>query len=68
MLPQGENVRLAVYDLQGRLVKQLLNRKQIAGRYSIRWNTTQDAVSSGVYIYQIRAGAFRQARKMMIIK
>ncbi|MCB0312439.1 MAG: hypothetical protein KDH84_04100, partial [Calditrichaeota bacterium] len=45
-------VTLAVYDLQGRLVRTLLNAPRAAGAYEINWDGRNDAgqqLSSGTY-------------------
>ena len=59
-------VTLKVYDLLGREVATLVNDRLEAGSYQ----TTFDAshLSSGVYLYQLRAGESVQTRKMMLMK
>jgi hypothetical protein len=37
-----------------------------AGRYQIEWDGRQYA--SGMYLYSIQAGEFRQTRKMVLLK
>jgi len=65
-LPEASPVIISIYDLSGRTVKTLVNTIQPAGRYSLRWNA--DGLPSGVYFYQIQAGAFRQVRKCLLVK
>jgi len=58
-LPRDVDVQLVVYDITGRQVKTLVNKRQSAGHYSIQWNGKNDngqSVSSGIYIYQIAMG------------
>jgi hypothetical protein len=59
-------VTLKVYDLLGREVATLVNGQREAGSYQ----TTFDAshLSSGVYLYQLRAGDYVQTRKMALMK
>jgi hypothetical protein len=70
-LPKPANVRLNVYNIQGQLVRTLVNGHSTAGRYQVIWDGRNDrgqTVSSGVYIYRIQAGDFVKTRKMMLVK
>jgi hypothetical protein len=62
----GNIVRLAVYDILGREAALLVNAELKAGEYEAVWNAT--GFPSGVYFYTLRAGEFRQTKKMMLIK
>ncbi len=56
---EGRPVRLAVYDLQGRLVSTLVNGSQGAGVYNVSWNGRTDngaPVAAGVYVMRLQAG------------
>ena len=65
-LPQESDVTLTIYDITGRRMKTLVNESQQAGMKNVVWNATD--VSSGVYIYRIQAGKFRQTKKMVLLK
>ena len=70
-LPEQANVNIIIYDIMGREVRTLVNQTQEAGFKSVLWNATNDfgkPVSAGVYLYQIRAGNFMQARKMVLLR
>ena len=70
-LPKDAYVTLRVYDIQGRLVRSLVNEQKAAGFYASFWdghNNAGQSVPSGTYIYQISAGDFRQTNKMMLLK
>ena len=71
-LAQDGPVSLAVYAVNGRLVRHLVqNRQQAAGNYSQHWNGRDEAerpVSSGTYILNLRAGQFRKSRKILLIR
>jgi hypothetical protein len=70
-LPEDALVNLIIYDMLGRIVKNLVNGQQNAGYKSVQWNANNSAgqpVSAGVYLYQIRAGEFVQTRKMVLLK
>lgn len=65
-LPVGENVRLEVYNIQGQLVSKLIDGMVTSGRHTITFDAS--ALSSGVYIYRLRAGNTVLTRKMTLIK
>jgi beta-glucanase (GH16 family) len=63
-LPENQEVELAIYDLQGRLVQKLVDEKQTAGQYQLRWNTRD--LTSGIYFYTLRAGHKSITKKCVI--
>ena len=70
-LPENDRVTITIYDMVGRVVKNIMNMNQTAGYHSIRWNATNYAgqpVPAGPYFYSIEAGNFRQTRKIMLLK
>ncbi len=66
------NVTLYVTDITGRKIKTLIrDEKYRSGSYTVRWNGVGDngkEVSSGVYIVILQNGAYKQSRKMLLIK
>ena len=69
-LPKNNYVKLVVYDILGREVATLVNKKQIAGNYKVEFNATN--YPSGVYFYKLSAtgdaGNFVQTKKMLLLK
>jgi hypothetical protein len=69
---KGGNVSLRIYNVVGQVVKTLVAEQQSAGRYTVRWNGTDDrgvSVSSGIYFYQITSGSdFQDVKKLMLLK
>ena len=64
-------VNVTIYDMMGRIVKNLVNGQQTAGYKTIQWNATNNIgqqVSAGLYLYTIQAGKFRQTKKMVLLK
>jgi hypothetical protein len=64
-------VTLTVYDVLGRHVRTLERTNHAPGRYRARWDGTDASgrlVASGVYFYQLRAGALVQTRKMLLVR
>ena len=70
-IPVDGFVNITIYDMMGRVVKTLVNISQTAGFKSVQWNATNDRndpVSTGLYLYTIQAGNFRQTKKMVFLK
>ena len=70
-LPVDNYVTLTIYDLNGRIVNQIVNTSQPAGHHSVIWNSTDSfgkPVSAGIYLYQIRTAGYVQTRKMVLLK
>ena len=70
-LTEENMVKITVYDMLGRKVRTLVNAAREAGRWSVRWDATNDQggpVSDGVYLYQIRTDKFSETEKMIFIK
>jgi hypothetical protein len=61
-----EYVRLAVYDVGGRLVQTLVDGVKEPGEYLVRF--TADNLPSGVYMYRLQSGSFSETRKMILTK
>jgi hypothetical protein len=70
-LPRNENVEIRIYNASGQLVKTFANGVKGAGEYTTIWDGRDEAgnsVSSGAYFYQVKAGEFLQAKKMLLLK
>jgi hypothetical protein len=71
-LPKAERVDLAVYDVHGRMVKELADFQEYApGTYTIDWNgrdANGNPVASGVYFTRMQAGTFSTTKKMTLLK
>ncbi|HUI30541.1 MAG TPA: T9SS type A sorting domain-containing protein [Candidatus Acidoferrales bacterium] len=65
-LPNDSKVVLQVYDVLGREVTTLVNEKQAAGSYNVKFDGTRYA--SGIYFVRLTADSFVRTQKMMLIK
>jgi len=65
-LPEASHVKLTVFDLQGRVVSELVNGMRDAGVHEVTWDAGD--LSSGLYFYRINAGDFSSVRKMVLVK
>jgi N-acetylneuraminic acid mutarotase len=65
-LPKAGSVKLVVYDILGKEVTTLVNDYRTAGTHSVEFNASN--LASGVYLYRIEAGDFRDVKRMILIK
>ncbi len=66
-ITKAANVDLRVYDMLGREVAVLVdNQFMEAGKYSSKFDASK--LSSGVYLYKLKAGDFELTKKMQLIK
>ena len=67
----GYGVKLRIFDVNGRLVRSLVNRQLPAGAHIAVWDGTDDAgrgVSSGHYYARIDAGTYSEKVGVTILK
>jgi hypothetical protein len=70
-LPAPAHIRLAIFDVSGRLVRTLVDEQQAPGSREVIWTGRDDrgaAVSSGVYFYVLDVGKQRLTRKLVLLK
>ncbi|GAB4367242.1 MAG: hypothetical protein Kow0042_07740 [Calditrichia bacterium] len=65
-LPEASHVKLEIFNLLGERVTVLLYERKPAGEHNVIFDGSQ--LSSGVYLYRLRAGEFEQVRKMLLLK
>jgi hypothetical protein len=65
-LAKSSLVKLEVYNSLGQKVATLVNTFKPAGNHEAKLDATH--LASGIYLYKIRAGAFSQVRKMVVMK
>ncbi|NUM75140.1 discoidin domain-containing protein [candidate division KSB1 bacterium] len=65
-LPQREQVKLAVYNTMGELVQILAEGSLPAGTHIFTFEAA--GLASGVYLYRLQAGAFRETRKLLLMR
>jgi hypothetical protein len=70
-LARSSRVSLAIYDVQGGLVKQLVSADLPAGHHETMWrgrNSQGRQVASGVYFARLETSDVRQMVKLMLVK
>ncbi len=66
-LPLPDWVRLSIYNTLGQMVKSLVNCRQNAGEYRIKFDAS--GLPSGLYIYRLSTKrGMEEARKMLLIR
>jgi len=65
-LANASQVELSIYNLLGEKVTILVSKPMQAGEHSYTFDAS--GLSSGVYYYQLTAGTFREARKMILLQ
>jgi len=64
-------VKLALYDVMGRQVRQLVYRPQTPGMYHVEWDgktTSGRIAASGAYLCRLEAGQYTAVTKLMMMK
>jgi len=70
-IEQADQVELVVYNMLGQKVRTLVNKHQSAKTYRVVWNGLDEhgtQVSSGVYVYRLKAGKNVAINKMIFLK
>ncbi|MHB8579966.1 MAG: GDSL-type esterase/lipase family protein [Ignavibacteriaceae bacterium] len=65
-LPKTSHVTLKAYDVLGREMAVLVDEQKNAGTYQVTLNGTR--LTSGVYLYQLKAGNFVETKKLILLK
>ena len=71
-MPKQGTVTLAIYNIQGQLIRMLENSTQSAGRYAVTWDGKDEkgqCVSTGMYFYRLKVGdVFNETRVMTLMR
>jgi hypothetical protein len=61
-IPLPSHVTLSLYDMNGRLIRTLVNGSREQGTHTVMLNS--GSLSNGVYYYKLQAGNFSAVKKM----
>ncbi len=67
-LPRSAEVEVSVFDLAGNLVATLVSGRLPAGDHQATFSAEGRGIGSGIYFCVMEAGAYRQARKMLLVQ
>jgi hypothetical protein len=65
-LPQDSRVSLAVFNMLGQPIVELVDEHQPAGYYDVRFDGTE--LTSGVYFSRLQANDFVATRRLVLMK
>ncbi|MBS1494288.1 MAG: T9SS type A sorting domain-containing protein [Bacteroidetes bacterium] len=65
-IPKNGLVKIVVYDMLGREVKELVNEFKQQGSYNVSFNGA--SLSSGIYFYKLITDDFVETKKMILVK
>ena len=67
----ADAVRLALYDMQGRLVRELRRGPATQGRHVVEWDGTDsrgERVAAGIYLARLQVGSAAQIRRVVVLR
>ncbi|MBP7461115.1 MAG: T9SS type A sorting domain-containing protein [Candidatus Delongbacteria bacterium] len=70
-IPKYGQVQVVVYDLLGRMVRELVKQDQGKGQYEVEWNGCNQngaPVSSGIYFYRVQWNNRAHSDKLIMLK
>ena len=65
-LPEASEVNISVYNILGKKIATLINRKMKIGHHTAYWNASN--IPTGMYLYKITAGSFVDVKKCILMK
>jgi flagellar hook assembly protein FlgD len=70
-VPNGDYVKLTIFDLLGRQVRELIATRLPAGIHQVTWDGKDDFgkdAASGIYLYKLQSENQSQIRRMTLIR
>ncbi|OQY26452.1 MAG: hypothetical protein B6244_13555, partial [Candidatus Cloacimonetes bacterium 4572_55] len=70
-IPVAGHVTLQIYNINGQLIRTLTDESHVAGEHNVTWdakNNQGEAVSSGIYFYQLEAMGTTQSKRMALLR
>ena len=65
-IPLESDVNLSVYDIEGRLIKNLISKSYEAGEHTVEWNA--EGFSSGMYLIKMETPRYHKMMKVVLLK
>jgi hypothetical protein len=70
-LPRRDQVQLLIFDLNGRLVRELVSQVLDPGSHAVIWNGRDNEgieTNSGVYFARLNVGEWSSTRKLLLVR
>jgi hypothetical protein len=71
VLPENDRVKLSVYNVEGKLIRMLIDEVMRDGYNDVIWDgrdSSGNPVGSGIYFFRLRAGGHALTKKMLLLK
>jgi hypothetical protein len=65
-IEKESNVKLVIFDILGRTVATLIDKKLSDGTHGVTWNAAN--LNSGVYFYRLETDFYTETKKLVLIK
>ena len=70
-LPEAGQVKLEVFNILGRKVRQLVNQRLSAGVHRVTFDGRSESnqpLASGIYLYRLSTDSYTESKKMILLK
>ncbi|MFT5783861.1 MAG: serine protease, partial [Candidatus Krumholzibacteriia bacterium] len=70
-IDRDRDVQMTIFDVRGRVVRNLAEGRWAAGNHVLKWNGTDDGgqqVAAGVYFVRLESGSWVSDRKLVMVK
>lgn len=67
-IPENSSVMIKVYDLQGKIVADLVNGNYTTGNYEVKLDANKFNLASGTYLYKIETKNYSETKKLTLLK
>ena len=70
-LDKQTHVKVVIYDNKGKEIIKLLDEDKQPDFYTLKWNgkdSSGNVVGSGIYMVHLKAGAYKETKKIAIVK
>ncbi len=67
-LPQSGNGRISIFDMNGRIIRTLMDDNQISTVHTLYWDGKDNSgkeVAKGIYLYRFECGGYSQMNRMV---
>jgi len=65
-IPKTGIVTIKIFDVLGKEIRTLLNEEKSVGTYKVEFNVSN--LTSGIYLYRMQSGNFRETKKLILLK
>jgi hypothetical protein len=65
---KSESINLIIYDITGRLIKNLFNGTLNSGKHQIIWHVNDDTVDDGLYFLKLNGENFSRSCKLTVVR